>query len=119
MSFFSYLTEAHLLEQAIFGTAWNAILFVALLVLERYELPIPTTRLRYEVEKAACIVAVVGNAIYSVACIALMATLARLAADASSECTVPCTREKDLVAHSAGARRAGQGSTAAFAGLAA
>lgn len=118
MSFFSYLTEAHLLEQAIFGTAWNAILFVALLVLERYELPIPTTRLRYEVEKAACIVAVVGNAIYSVACIALMATLARLAAIASSDCP-GCTPQEQLVADSAGARRAGQGSTAAFAGLAA
>lgn len=115
---FSYLTEAHLLEQAIFGTAWNAILFVALLVLERYELPIPTTRLRYEVEKAACIVAVVGNAIYSVACIALMATLARLAAIASSDCP-GCTPQEQLVADSAGARRAGQGSTAAFAGLAA
>lgn len=105
-------------QVAIFGTAWNAILFVALLVLERYELPIPTTRLRYEVEKAACIVAVVGNAIYSVACIALMATLARLAAIASSDCP-GCTPQEQLVADSAGARRAGQGSTAAFAGLAA
>ncbi|KAF2621828.1 hypothetical protein BU25DRAFT_463427 [Macroventuria anomochaeta] len=105
-------------QVAIFGTAWNAILFVTLLVLERDALPMSTVRLRYEVEKAACIVAVAGNAVYSVACIALMATLARLAADASS---TP-QNDTDLarkVASSAADRRAGQGATAAFAGLAA
>lgn len=108
-----------MLCQAIFGTAWNSILFVTLLILERDDvLPLSTTRLRYEVEKAACIVAVTGNAIYSVACIALMATLARLAASASS---IPDndTELAKLVASSAADRRAGQGTTAAFAGLAA
>jgi hypothetical protein len=94
-------------------------LFVALLVLERDALPISTIRLRYEIEKAACIVAVVGNAIYSIACIALMATLARLAADANSESTNPGDKVADAIASSAADRRAGQGSTAAFAGLAA
>lgn len=94
-------------------------MFVTLLVLERDALPISTIRLRYEIEKAACIVAVVGNAIYSIACIALMATLARLAADASSTSTNPGDKVADAIASSAAARRAGQGSTAAFAGLAA
>ncbi|CAO2653062.1 Nn.00g024730.m01.CDS01 [Neocucurbitaria sp. VM-36] len=104
---------------AIFGTAWNAIFFVTLLVLERDALPLSTPRLRYKVEKAACIVAFAGNAIYSVACIALMATLARLAADASStpqDFDDPVAVE---VASSATERRAGQGMTAAMAGLAA
>jgi hypothetical protein len=81
-------------------------------------LPLSTPRLRYEVEKAACIVAVAGNAIYSVACIALMATLARLAADATSTPSGPGDRPQ-LVADSATERRAGQGMTAAMAGLAA
>ena len=108
-----------MLGQAIFGTAWNAIFFVALLVLERDALPLSTERLRYEVEKAACIVAVAGNAIYSVACIALMATLARLAADASSTPTDPDDPVAVAVASSATDRRAGQGTTAAMAGLAA
>ncbi|OAL55117.1 hypothetical protein IQ07DRAFT_638834 [Pyrenochaeta sp. DS3sAY3a] len=103
---------------AIFGTAWNAIFFVTLLVLERDALPLSTVRLRYEVEKAACIVAVAGNAIYSVACIALMATLARLAADADS---TPTSNDDVAIAiaSSAADRRAGQGTTAAMAGLAA
>ena len=82
-------------------------------------MPLSTPRLRYEVEKAACIVAFAGNAIYSVACIALMATLARLAADASStpqDADDPMAVE---VASSATERRAGQGMTAAMAGLAA
>lgn len=119
-------SDSHLLfslliltRQAIFGTAWNAICFVMLLVLERDALPLSTIRLRYEVEKAACIVAVAGNAIYSVACLALMATLARLAADASS---VPDPLDDPIaieVASSATERRAGQGMTAAMAGLAA
>jgi len=104
---------------AIFGTAWNSILFVTLLVLERDALPMSTERLRYEVEKAACIVAVAGNAIYSVACIALMATLARLAADASSTPERPNDAVSRAVASSAGDRRAGQGATAAMAGFAA
>jgi hypothetical protein len=106
------------LRQAIFGTAWNAIVFVTLLILERDVLPLSTPRLRYEVEKAACIVAVAGNAIYSVACIALMATLARLAADATSTPSGPGDLPQ-LVADSATERRAGQGMTAVMAGLAA
>lgn len=87
-------------------------------MLERDALPLSTVRLRYEVEKAACIVAVAGNAIYSVACIALMATLARLAADANS---VPTSDDPVAIAiaSSAADRRAGQGTTAAMAGLAA
>lgn len=107
--------------QAIFGTAWNAILFVILLVLERDVLPISTPRLRYEIEKAACIVAVVGNAIYSIACIALMATLARLASDAGeSRDGIQLPPEvASLIMGSANDRRAGQGATAAFAGFAA
>jgi len=96
-------------QVAIFGTAWNAILYVTLLILERDVLPISTVRVRYEVEKSACIVAVAGNAVYSVACIALMATLARLAADA----------KETGISSSWNDRRAGQGTTAAFAGLAA
>jgi hypothetical protein len=107
------------LNQAIFGTAWNSILFVTLLVLERDALPISTERLRYEVEKSAYIVAVAGNAIYSVACLALMATLARLAADASSTPSNPNDPVSVKVASSASDRRAGQGVTAAMAGLAA
>jgi hypothetical protein len=59
-------------------------MFVILLVLESNSLPISTIQLRYEFEKAACIVAVAGNAVYFVACTALMATLARLAADATT-----------------------------------
>ena len=115
--------SADISQQAIFGAAWNAILFVTLLILERDVLPIETTRLRYEVEKAACIVSVVGNAIYSVACVALMATLARLASDATSS-TTSCLRRLDpdvcdAIANSANDRRAGQGATAVFAGLAA
>jgi uncharacterized membrane protein len=107
------LTQLH--RQAIFGTAWNAILFVVLVILERDVLPLSTPRLRYEAEKAACIVAIAGNAIYSVACIALMATLARLAAEATNiDDTV-----SEEVASSATDRRAGQGTTAAMAGLAA
>ncbi|KAJ4987688.1 hypothetical protein SVAN01_06855 [Stagonosporopsis vannaccii] len=108
-------------QVAIFGTAWNAILFVALLVLERDALPISTPRLRYEIEKAACIVAVVGNAIYSIACIALMATLARLASDAGEPRggVPPPPEVASLIAASASDRRAGQGATAAFAGFAA
>lgn len=94
-------------------------MFVTLLVLERDALPLSTERLRYEVEKAACIVAVAGNAIYSVACLALMATLARLAADASSALPDNPTDAEREVAASAGDRRAGQGVTAAMAGLAA
>lgn len=86
--------------------------------MERDVLSIPTTRLRYEVEKAACVVAFVGNAIYSIACIALMATLSRLAADASCE-PKGNSDAAQMVAKSANARRAGQGATAAFAGLAA
>jgi hypothetical protein len=82
-------------------------------------LPLSTERLRYEVEKAACIVAVAGNAIYSVACIALMATLARLAADASSTANNPDDPVAREVASSTTDRRAGQGMTAAMAGLAA
>jgi hypothetical protein len=105
--------------QAIFGTAWNAIFFVTLLVLERDVLPLSTPRLRYEAEKAACIVAVAGNAIYSVACIALMATLARLASDATSTPQDPNDPVAVAVAQSATSRRAGQGMTAAMAGLAA
>jgi hypothetical protein len=93
--------------------------FVTLLVLERDVLPLSTPRLRYEVEKAACIVAVAGNAIYSVACTALMATLARLAADASSTPQDPNDSVLRKVAESATERRAGQGMTAAMAGLAA
>ncbi|KAF2820714.1 hypothetical protein CC86DRAFT_459658 [Ophiobolus disseminans] len=104
---------------AIFGTAWNAIFYVTLLVLERDSLPLSTPRLRYEVEKAAVVVAVAGNAIYSVACIALMATLARLAADASSIPKDPDSLASVKVASSATDRRAGQGMTAAIAGLAA
>jgi hypothetical protein len=94
-------------------------------VLEGDALPFPTDRVRYEIEKAACIVAVAGNAIYSVACIALMATLARLASDASSTPQYPNSpgaREVAVaqeVASSATDRRAGQGMTAAMAGLAA
>jgi hypothetical protein len=89
-------------------------LFVVLVVLEREVLPLSTPRLRYEAEKAACIVAVAGNTIYSVACIALMATLARLAADATDfDDTV-----SEKVRSSATDRRAGQGMTAAMAGLA-
>jgi hypothetical protein len=113
------IADFHLLEQAIFGTAWNSILFVTLLVLERDALPMSTERLRYEAEKAACIIAVAGNAIYSVACIALMATLARLAADASSTPANPGDDVAKAVASSAADRRAGQGVTAAMAGLAA
>lgn len=105
--------------QAIFGTAWNAIFFVTLIVLEGDALPLSTVRVRYEVEKAACIVAVAGNAIYSVACIALMATLARLASDASSHVDDPNNPVQVEVASSANDRRAGQGMTAAIAGLAA
>jgi len=91
-----------------------------LLIVERDELPIPTTRLRYEVEKAACIVAFVGNAIYSIACIALMATLARLAADAKEpNPNIEDMATRMLIAGDSNARRAGQGATAAFAGLAA
>ncbi|KAF3046854.1 hypothetical protein E8E12_002656 [Didymella heteroderae] len=105
---------------ALFGTIWNSIIFVALLIVERDELPIPTTRLRYEVEKAACVVAFVGNAIYSIACIALMATLARLAADAKmSNPNIEDVATRLRIAGDANARRAGQGATAAFAGLAA
>jgi hypothetical protein len=74
--------------------------------------------MRYEVEKAACIVAVAGNAIYFVACTALMATLARLAADATST-PKNDTNVARQVADSATERRAGQGMTAAMAGLAA
>ncbi|KAK3215201.1 hypothetical protein GRF29_19g2572727 [Pseudopithomyces chartarum] len=105
-------------QVAIFGTAWNAILYVTLLILERDVLPISTVRLRYEVEKSACIVAVAGNAVYSVACIALMATLARLAADAGPIETPNNLAELE-VSSSWKDRRAGQGTTAAFAGLAA
>jgi hypothetical protein len=90
-------------------------MFVILLVLESNSLPIPTIRLRYDFEKAACIVSVAGNAVYFVACTALMATLARLAADA----TTFDDRMSEEVASSAYARRAGQGMTAAMAGLAA
>lgn len=92
-----------------------------LLVLERDVLPISTPRLRYEIEKAACIVAVVGNAIYSIACIALMATLARLASDAGeSRDGIQLPPEvASLIMGSANDRRAGQGATAAFAGFAA
>jgi hypothetical protein len=90
-------------------------MFVILLVLERDSLPISTIRLRYELEKAACIVAVAGNAVYFVACTALMATLARLAADATNF----DDNVSEEVASSAYARRAGQGMTAAMAGLAA
>ena len=92
---------------------------MTLLVLERDALPLSTERLRYEVEKAACIVAVVGNAIYSVACLALMATLARLAADASSDPPENPTDVDRAVASSAADRRGGQGVTAAMAGIAA
>ncbi|KAF2444651.1 hypothetical protein P171DRAFT_520779 [Karstenula rhodostoma CBS 690.94] len=107
-------------QVAIFGTAWNAILFVTLLILERDDLPISTTRLRYEIEKSACIVAIAGNAIYSVACIALMATLARLAADASSKLRTDIDLElAKKIADSASDRAAGQGVTAAIAGVAA
>lgn len=106
-------------DVAIFGTAWNAIIYVALFILERDALPLSTNRLRYEIEKAACIVAVVGNAIYSVACIALMATLARLASDASSTADPDGGEIASEVASSATDRRAGQGMTAAMAGLAA
>ncbi|KAK7191116.1 hypothetical protein DPSP01_008848 [Paraphaeosphaeria sporulosa] len=107
-------------QVAIFGTAWNAILFVTLLILERDALPISTTRLRYEIEKSACIVAIAGNAIYSVACIALMATLARLAADASSTPRDDIPVElANKIAGSATDRAAGQGVTAAIAGIAA
>jgi hypothetical protein len=87
-------------------------------VLERDVLPLSTDQLRYEVEKAACIVAVAGNAVYSVACIALMATLARLAADASSTPQNPNDPVLVEVASSGADRRAGQGTTAAMAGLA-
>jgi hypothetical protein len=69
--------------QAIFGTAWNTIFVVTPSVLKRDILPFSTGLLRLEIEKAACIVTVAGNAIYSVTCIAFMATLARLAAEAS------------------------------------
>lgn len=89
-----------------------------LLILERDVLPISTTRLRYEIEKSACIVAVAGNAIYSVACVALMATLARLAADATPVRQVTGKAGIDVAADWK-SRRAGQGATAAFAGLAA
>lgn len=81
-------------------------MFITLTILERDVLPISTIRLRYEVEKAACVVAVVGNAIYSVACIALLATLADLAAG------------QDTASEGGEARRAGQGVSAAMAGLA-
>ncbi|KAH6625116.1 hypothetical protein C7974DRAFT_376686 [Boeremia exigua] len=106
-------------QVAIFGTAWNALLFVSLLVLERDDIPIPTPRLRYEIEKAASIVAVVGNAVYAVACIALMATLGRLAADAMTPKPGISPDVAERVAQSASDRRAGQGVTAAVAGLAA
>lgn len=82
-------------------------------------MPLSTTTLRYEVEKAACIVAVAGNVVYCVACIALMATLARLASDATSVVKSPLDDVAKAVAASAPARRAGQGTTAAMAGLAA
>jgi hypothetical protein len=90
-------------------------------VLERDVLPLSTPRLRYEAEKAAYIVAVAGNAIYSVACIALMSTLARLAADATSTPRGPDPNNPvaKAVAESAASRRAGQGTTAAMAGIAA
>jgi hypothetical protein len=45
-------------------------------------LSLSTIRLQHELEKAACIVAIAGNAVYLVACSALVATLARLTADA-------------------------------------
>jgi hypothetical protein len=86
--------------------------------LERDELPFSTPRMRYEIEKAACIVAVAGNALYFVACTALMATLARLAADATLK-PQDLTDLERKVAESATERRAGQGMTAAMAGLAA
>jgi hypothetical protein len=109
----------YFLYKAIFGTAWNAVFFVVLLILERDAIPLSTERLRYEVEKSACIVTVAGNAIYSVACIALMATLARLAADANPVSKDPNDDVANLVAESAADRRAGQGVTAAMAALAA
>jgi hypothetical protein len=92
---------------------------VTLLVLERDALPLSTERLRYEVEKAALIVAVAGNAVYSVACLALMATLARLASDAGAAPSNPDPRVAEEIASSANDRRAGQGVTAAMAGIAA
>ncbi len=92
---------------------------MTLLILERDAIPISTDRLRWEIEKAACIVAIAGNAVYSLACFALMATLARLAADASSTPAMPGDLASEKVAASATARRAGQGVTAAMAGFAA
>lgn len=86
-------------------------------MLERDALPISTERLRYEAEKAAGIIAISGNAVYSVACFALMATLARLAADPPAA----ATDSSDIAASVAASgtdRRAGQGVTAAMAGLA-
>lgn len=112
--------------QAIFGAAWNAILYVTLVVLEGEALPISTIHLRYEIERAACIVAVVGNAVYSLACIALMSVLAELAANASTTVKMARVNKDDLtlsmakaIASSGNDRRAGQGVTAAIAGLAA
>lgn len=116
--FYSDHSSGRLILQALFGTIWNSVIFVALLIVEREELPIATNRLRYRVEKAACTVAFVGNAIYSIACIALMATLARLAAEANSTPSADTDAARSI-AGDANARRAGQGATAAFAGLAA
>lgn len=76
------------------------MLFVTLLILQHDIKLLSTERMRYEVEKAACIVGVVGNAIYGAACMAMMATLARLASD------------------NHGGARAGQGATAAMAAFA-
>lgn len=87
--------------QGIFGTVWNSILFIILFILQRDTLPLRTERMRYEVEKAACIVGVVGNSIYATACIAVMAVLAKLAAGASN-----------------GDQRAGLGASAAMAAMA-
>jgi predicted secreted Zn-dependent protease len=84
-------------------------MFAILVVLEREVLPLSTPRLRYEAEKAACIVAVAGNTLYSAACIALMAILARLAANAIV---------RDEYTYYAFSAAAGEGTTAAVAGLA-
>lgn len=90
-----------------------------MLILERDVAILETDRIRYEVEKAACIISVVGNAIYSVACIALTATLARLAADATLPTDIADPVLAAKVRSSQYERRAGQGVTAAMAGLAA
>jgi hypothetical protein len=87
-------------------------MFVILFFSEHNSLLISNARLRYVSEKGACIVAIAGNAADTVACVALMATLARLADDAIPfDDTV-----SEGVVSSAYDRRAGQRMMAAMGG---